>query len=115
MKQLFESVRARRTVAALCLVTAVVVLAVAAPEAMAEMTTTTTTTNRGAEFNAVYSLVRDWATGGLGKVISLAFLLVGLAIGVLRGSVIATVSCLSACVALVLGPSIIDALFTAST
>ena len=113
MKQLFESVRARRTVAALCLVTAVVVLAVAAPEAMAEMTTTTT--NRGAEFNAVYSLVRDWATGGLGKVISLAFLLVGLAIGVLRGSVIATVSCLSACVALVLGPSIIDALFTAST
>ena len=108
MKQLFESVRARRTVAALCLVTAVVVLAVAAPEAMAQMT-------KGAEFNDVYSLVKAWATGGLGKVISLAFLLVGLAIGVLRGSVIATVSCLSACVALVLGPSIIDALFTASS
>lgn len=110
MKQLFESVRARRTVAALCLVAAVVVLAVAAPDAMAE-----SNTSKGAEFNAVYELVRDWATGGLGKVISLAFLLVGLAIGVLRGSVIATVSCLSACVALVLGPSIIDALFKAST
>lgn len=107
MKQLFESVRARRTVAALCLVTAVVVLAVAAPEAMAE--------TKGAEFNDVYSLVKAWATGGLGKVISLAFLLVGLAIGVLRGSVIATVSCLSACIALVLGPNIIDALFTASS
>ena len=67
---------------------------------------------QGAEFNGVYDLVKAWSTGGLGKVISLAFLLVGLAIGVLRGSILAAVSTLSAAVALLLGPSSIDALFT---
>ena len=67
---------------------------------------------QGAEFNGVYDLVKAWSTGGLGKVISLAFLLVGLAIGVLRGSVLAAVSTIAAAVALLLGPSIIDALFT---
>lgn len=67
---------------------------------------------QGAEFNGVYDLVKAWSVGGLGKVISLAFLLVGLAIGVLRGSVLAAVSTIAAAVALLLGPSIIDALFT---
>ena len=67
---------------------------------------------QGAEFNGVSDLVKAWSVGGLGKVISLAFLLVGLAIGVLRGSVLAAVSTIAAAVALLLGPSIIDALFT---
>lgn len=67
---------------------------------------------QGAEFNGVYDLVKAWSVGGLGKVISLAFLLVGLAIGVLRCSVLAAVSTIAAAVALLLGPSIIDALFT---
>ncbi len=107
MKTLFEDVRVRRITAALCLAVAIGLLASAATEVFAA--------TRGSEFNDVYDLVKAWATGGLGKTISISFLLVGLAIGILRGSVVSAVSCLAACVALLLGPAIIDSLFGATT
>lgn len=42
------------------------------------------TLNRGAEFQEVYELVHDWATGYLGKTISVRFLIIGLCLGIAR-------------------------------
>lgn len=69
---------------------------------------------RGAEFQEVYELIRDWTTGHLGMTIAMAFLLVGMGWGVMRGSVITVVSALAATLALVLGPGIIESIFSSS-
>lgn len=71
------------------------------------------TLNRGAEFQEVYELVHDWATGYLGKTISVCFLIIGLCLGISRGSILAAASCICAAVALLLAPTIVDTLFAA--
>lgn len=65
----------------------------------------------GAEFQDLYTMVHDWSTGYLGKTIAVTFLLVGLGMGVVRGSVIAAVAAIAASVALVMLPKIVDVLF----
>lgn len=67
----------------------------------------------GDEFADLYTMVSAWCQGPLGKTISVTFLLVGLGMGVIRGSVMAAVSAISAGVALLMLPTIIDAMFTA--
>ncbi|MGN1209933.1 MAG: TraA family conjugative transfer protein, partial [Duodenibacillus sp.] len=67
----------------------------------------------GSEFKDLYDLVAQWSTGFLGKTIAVAFLLVGLGMGVVRGSVMAVVAAIAAAAALILLPSIVDAMFTA--
>ena len=49
----------------------------------------------------------------MGKTIAVAFLLVGLGMGVIRGSVMAVVAAIAAAAALILLPGIVDAMFTA--
>ncbi len=69
----------------------------------------------GGEFEDLYNLVRSWSTGYLGKTISVTFLLVGLGIGIIRGSVVAAVSAIAAGVALLMLPNIVDAMFGAGS
>lgn len=68
----------------------------------------------GDEFQDLYLMVRGWCVGSLGKTIAMAFLLVGMGTGVVRGSVLAAVSCISAGVALLMLPSIVDTMFAAA-
>ena len=51
--------------------------------------------------------------GTLGKSIALMFLLVGLGVGVIRGSIMGAVGCVAASMALFIGPQIIEQIFTA--
>ena len=67
----------------------------------------------GEEFEQLYNLVNDWATGYLGRAIALIFLLVGLGIGVLRGSLIGAVGCLGAAMCLLIAPTVIEGILTA--
>ena len=53
------------------------------------------------------------STGTLGKAIALMFLLVGLGVGVIRGSIMGAVGCVAASMALFIGPQIIEQIFTA--
>lgn len=69
----------------------------------------------GAEFQSLYDLIHGWATGYLGKSLALAFLIVGLGVGVIRGSVMACVSCIAAAVCLLMVPGIVDTMFAAGT
>lgn len=64
------------------------------------------------DFQVLYDRLAGWLTGSLGKALALAFLAVGLAAGIVRGSVIAAVTCLGAALALVTMPSILNSLFT---
>lgn len=76
-----------------------------APEAFASSTNN--------DFSDLWDMLEGWSSGSLGKSISLMFLLVGLGIGVVRGSIIGAVACVAAAIALFLGPQIIDTIFTA--
>lgn len=67
------------------------------------------------EFVSLYTLLKTWCQGGLGKSIAIAFLIVGLGLGCIRGSIIAAVACLAAAVSLLVGPTIIDQLFSGVT
>ena len=82
-----------------------VVTAVVSPPALAG----------GAEFQSLYDLIHGWATGYLGKSLALAFLIVGLGVGVIRGSVMACGSCIAAAVCLLMVPGILDTMFAAGT
>ncbi len=67
------------------------------------------------DFSMLYTQLTDWTTGSLGKSISLIFLLIGLGIGCLRGSIIGAISCLAAALSLVIAPDIIAAIFGSAT
>ncbi len=68
----------------------------------------------GDEFNDLYDLVKQWSTGSLGKTIAVTFLLVGLGVGIIRGSIMAAVGSIAAGVSLVMLPTIIEGLFGAA-
>ena len=63
-------------------------------------------------FDRLQSTLSQWITGSLGKSLALAFLVIGLAGGLLRGSLSAAVIALGCALALVVGPEIIDSVFT---
>ena len=66
----------------------------------------------GSEFSDLWTLLSGWCSGFLGKSLAIAFLLVGLAMGVVRGSIIAAAACVGAAVCLLLAPGVIDSMFT---
>ena len=66
----------------------------------------------GSEFSDLWILLSGWCSGFLGKSLAIAFLLVGLAMGVVRGSIIAAAACIGAAVSLLMAPGIIDSMFT---
>ena len=65
------------------------------------------------DFNTLYDRLRGWCGGSLGKALSLGFLVVGLAGGLIRGSIVAAVVATGAALALAVMPDLIDSLFTA--
>jgi conjugal transfer pilus assembly protein TraA len=68
----------------------------------------------GVEFLALYNLVIGWATGYLGKVVALAFLLVGAFAGLVRGSLLGAISGVGMALVMAIGPGIIDGIVTAT-
>ena len=64
------------------------------------------------DFKNLYDQLLDWTGGTLGKSIALVFLLIGLGVGCLRGSILGAVACLSAAVSLVIAPQVIESIFT---
>ena len=67
----------------------------------------------GTEFEQLYTMVEGWTTGYLGRSIALIFLLIGLGIGVLRGSILGAVSCIAAAMCFMIAPSVVQAIVTA--
>lgn len=65
------------------------------------------------DFQSLYDMLKNWSQGTLGRSIALMFLLVGLGVGVVRGSIMGAVGCIAAAMALFIGPQIIDNIFTA--
>jgi len=65
------------------------------------------------DFAAVVTLLQDWATGTLGKVISLSMFIVGLAAGITKQSVMAVVAGVGGALVLTYGPTVINNMFTA--
>ncbi len=68
--------------------------------------------NGDTDFQDLYTKLEGWSQGTLGRSISLMFLLVGLGVGVIRGSIMGAVVCVAAAMALFIGPQIIDNIFT---
>lgn len=68
----------------------------------------------GQEFNAVYDMLADWATGTLGKIIALSALIVGIGLGLVRQSVIAAVIGIAMALVLNFGPTVIEGILTAT-
>ena len=66
------------------------------------------------DFGDAYNQLVDWAEGDLGRVITVGLLVVGLAAGIVRQSVMAAVPAAGAGLALSVGPGIIDTIFGAT-
>ena len=58
--------------------------------------------------------MRTWATGDLGRLVTVGLLVTGVSMGIVRQSVMAAVPAAGAGLALSLGPGIIEAIFTAT-
>ncbi len=70
--------------------------------------------NGGDEFQEVYDLLEEWATGTLGKIIALGALIVGIGFGLVRQSVIAAVVGIAMALVLNFGPTVISGIITAT-
>ena len=68
----------------------------------------------GSEFEEVYTLLQGWMTGFLGKVIAIAFILVGLVAGVMRQSIMGFVVGVAAGVGMLVAPGVIDNMYGAT-
>lgn len=66
----------------------------------------------GTEFDAMYTMVRDWTEGTLGKLLAVAAFLIGMGMGIVKQSIIAIVLGIGFALALAYAPGIIDAVFT---
>ena len=67
----------------------------------------------GTEFQDLYTMVKGWTNGYLGRSIALVFLLIGLGVGVVRGSIISAVGCIAAAMCLLIAPSVIESIISA--
>ena len=63
-------------------------------------------------FDKLYTQLTGWAQGSLGKSIAIIFLLVGLAVGLAKGSLYAAVVSIACGLTLMIAPSVIDSIFT---
>ncbi len=68
----------------------------------------------GTEFSTALTTVQDWVEGGLGKLMAVATLSVGLAIGIIQQTVMAVVVAIAMSLALFYGPSILVNLVSGS-
>lgn len=67
----------------------------------------------GSEFQEIYSTLIDWTQGYLGKAMAAGIFLTGMAIGIVRQSLMAIVMGIGGGMAVNYTPSIIDAVVTA--
>lgn len=67
----------------------------------------------GTEFDTIYQTLLGWFQGTLGKIIALAAMGVGLAIGIVRQSVISVVVGIAMGMALYYGPTVLDGIVAA--
>lgn len=68
----------------------------------------------GTAFDPIWSTISEWATGALGKVLAGAMIVVGIAMGVVRQSLIAFASGVAGALGLSQAPTIIDGIITAT-
>ena len=68
----------------------------------------------GAEFNAAYTTLTNWLSGDLGRLIAAGLLIVGLAMGIVRQSIVAAVPAIGAALVVNVAPTIIGAVVTAT-
>lgn len=68
----------------------------------------------GTEFKAAYDMLSNWLKGYLGKTIAIAFLLVGLFMGIARQSIIAAGVALAVAFVILLLPTILNSLLSAT-
>jgi len=65
-----------------------------------------------ATFGDIVTTLRDWAEGSLGRTIALAMLIVGIATGIVRQSVIAAVAGVAGALVMAYGPTVLEGIFT---
>ena len=67
----------------------------------------------GTEFNGLVTMLRGWAEGGLGLALAMAAFLIGLAVGLMKQTVMPAVVGIGVALFATLGPGIIASMFTA--
>ncbi|EIC22795.1 TraA family conjugative transfer protein [Thiorhodovibrio frisius] len=68
----------------------------------------------GTEFQATYDMLIGWMTGLLGRIIAVAFIIVGLIAGVARQSIMSFAIGIAAGLGLFMAPDIVDAVVSAT-
>ena len=68
----------------------------------------------GSEFSEIWDLIEGWSQGFLGRILALGALIVGIAFGLVRQSVIAAVVGISMAIVLQYGPSVIEGIVTST-
>ena len=66
----------------------------------------------GTTFDTIFTTVRGWAEGTLGKLLAVSAFIIGMGIGIVRQSVLAIVLGLAFAVSLAYAPAVIDSIFT---
>ena len=67
------------------------------------------------DFNDVFQLLSDWSQGSLGKLVSLAAVIVGVGIGIVRQSIMAAVIGIAMAVVVQYAPTIISSIVSGSS
>ena len=68
----------------------------------------------GAEFQDAYELLTGWVNGFLGRALAIAFLLVGLFMGIARQNLLACGVAIAAAFGLLITPTVLDNILTAT-
>ncbi len=68
----------------------------------------------GTEFSPAYTLITGWMQGELGRLIAAGLLVTGVAMGIVRQSVVAAVPAIAAALVFAVGPTVIGAIITAT-
>ena len=68
----------------------------------------------GTEFSGIWDLIQGWSQGYLGRILALGALVVGIAFGLVRQSVIAAVVGIAMAIVLQYGPDVIEGIVTAT-
>lgn len=69
---------------------------------------TTAATSSDMAFKDIYEAIKDWTTGWFGRTIALALILVGMAMGVVKQSVMAAVPGMAAGLILSVAPGVVE-------
>jgi conjugal transfer pilus assembly protein TraA len=67
----------------------------------------------GTEFGSIYDLLKNWATGTLGKIFALGIFIVGIAAGIIKGDLMAAVSGVGGAMIMYYGPAVIEGIVSA--